>query len=51
MKTRIFLSLQSHHILDIKTSVLYVNNRPHMVTLDYQMDVSAIFPQNQEEHG
>ncbi len=44
-------TLQSHHILDIKTSVLFVNNRPHMVTLDYTMDVSSIFQDNQEEHG
>ncbi|KAK3882098.1 hypothetical protein Pcinc_013505 [Petrolisthes cinctipes] len=30
----------SDHIQDIKTSVLYVNGRPSLVTLDYQMDVS-----------
>jgi len=37
----------SKHIQGIKTSVLYVNNQPNMITLDYQMEVSEIFP---EEH-
>ena len=41
------LTLQSKHIQGIKTSVLYVNNQPNMITLDYQMEVSEIFP---EEH-
>ena len=43
----LLLSLQSKHIQGIKTSVLYVNNQPNMITLDYQMEVSEIFP---EEH-
>jgi glycine N-methyltransferase len=34
----------SKHIQGIKTSVLYVNNKPNMITLDYNMDVSEIFP-------
>merc|ERR1711915_932449 len=29
----------SDHIRDIKTSVLYVNNKPNLITLDYFMDV------------
>ena len=29
----------SNHINDIKTSVLYVNNKPNLITLDYFMDV------------
>lgn len=29
----------SSHINDIKTSVLYVNNRPNLITLDYFMNV------------
>ena len=29
----------SSHINDIKTSVLYVNNKPNLITLDYFMDV------------
>jgi len=33
----------SNHIKDVKTSVLYVNNRASMVTLDYEMDVSSIY--------
>jgi len=33
----------SHHIKDVKTSVLYVNNQPNLVTLDYEMDVSSIY--------
>ena len=41
------LYLQSKHIQGIKTSVLYVNNQPNLITLDYNMEVSEIFP---EEH-
>ena len=29
----------SSHIKDIKTSVLYVNNQPNLITLDYFMNV------------
>merc|ERR1711910_42713 len=29
----------SSHIQDIKTSVLYVNNKPNLITLDYFMNV------------
>ena len=29
----------SSHIKDIKTSVLYVNNKPNLITLDYFMNV------------
>lgn len=29
----------SNHINDIKTSVLYVNNKPNLITLDYFMNV------------
>lgn len=32
----------SEHIKDIKTSVIYVDNRPSVVMLDYIMDTSAI---------
>ncbi|CAH1790727.1 unnamed protein product [Owenia fusiformis] len=32
----------SEHIIDIKTSNLYVNGRPTMVTLDYTMDGSVL---------
>jgi len=32
----------SSHIKDIKTSVLYVNNRPNLITLDYYMAVENI---------
>lgn len=31
--------LQSEHVQDIKTSVLYVNGKASLVTLDYVMDV------------
>jgi len=37
----------SKHINDIKTSVLYVNNKPNLITLDYTMDVQEIFPESQ----
>merc|ERR1712223_1659083 len=33
----------SKHINDIKTSVLYVNNKPNLITLDYTMDVQELF--------
>jgi len=33
----------SQHIVDIKTSVLYVNNTPNLITLDYEMDVSDLY--------
>lgn len=33
----------SEHIVDIKTSVLYVNNAPNLITLDYEMDVSELY--------
>ena len=39
-----YKKFQSKHIQGIKTSVLYVNNKPNMITLDYNMDVSEIFP-------
>ena len=39
----------SNHIKDVKTSVLYVNNRASMVTLDYEMDVSSIYGERQEQ--
>ncbi|XP_071441892.1 glycine N-methyltransferase [Hetaerina americana] len=32
----------SKHTKDIHTSVLYVNGKPHMVTMDYVMDISEI---------
>ena len=35
--------LQSKHIVDIKTSVLYVNNVANLITLDYEMDVSDLY--------
>jgi len=41
---------QSQHIKDIKTSVLYVNNQPNLVTLDYEMDVSEVYPELEAEH-
>merc|ERR1711945_46619 len=31
----------SSHINDIKTSVLYVNNKPNLITLDYFMEVDS----------
>ena len=34
---------QSKHIVDIKTSVLYVNNVANLITLDYEMDVSDLY--------
>ncbi len=41
---------QSKHIKDIKTSVLYVNNQPNLVTLDYEMDVSDVYPELEDSH-
>jgi glycine N-methyltransferase len=41
-------SLQSKHIKDIKTSLVIVNSKPHMVTLDYEMDVSSIYGDDQD---
>ena len=35
---------QSKHIEGIKTSILYVNNQPNLITLDYSMDVKELFP-------
>jgi len=32
----------SKHIKSIKTSVLHVNGKPNLVTLDYEMDVSGV---------
>lgn len=34
-----FVSLQSDLTQDISTSVLWVNNKPHMITLDYTIRV------------
>ncbi|XP_029452595.1 glycine N-methyltransferase [Rhinatrema bivittatum] len=39
--TILILLLQSDLIKDISTSVLWVNNNPHMVTLDYTLQVPA----------
>ena len=39
----VFYIFQSQHIVDIKTSVLYVNNTPNLITLDYEMDVSDLY--------
>lgn len=44
------LIFQSKHIKDIKTSVLYVNNQANLVTLDYEMDVSEVYPELEAEH-
>jgi hypothetical protein len=49
--------LQSQHRTDITTSVLYVNGRPSIVTMDYMIDtsfsngknLSAIDRRNDEE--
>jgi len=41
----------SKHIKDIKTSVLYVNNQPNLVTLDYEMDVAEIYPELEDSHN
>ena len=41
--------IQSQHIKDIKTSVLYVNNQANLVTLDYEMDVSDVYPELEAE--
>ena len=40
-----FVYLQSDHITDIKCSNLYVNSRPTLVTLDYEMDMSIVTSQ------
>ena len=37
------MRFKSEHIVDIKTSVLYVNNAPNLITLDYEMDVSELY--------
>jgi glycine N-methyltransferase len=39
----------SEHIVDIKTSVLYVNNEPSLITLDYEMDASSIFTKPEDK--
>jgi glycine N-methyltransferase len=41
----------SEHIEDIKTSILYVNNHPNLITLDYSMDVSDIFEDPNEHYN
>jgi len=41
---------QSKHIKDIKTSVLFVNNQPNLVTLDYEMDVSDVYPELEDSY-
>merc|ERR1719273_1138912 len=46
---KIFI-ITAKHIQGIKTSVLYVNNQPNMITLDYNMDVSEIFPDDKYSH-
>lgn len=51
------LWLQSQHMIDIRTSVLYVNGKPSIVTMDYMIDtascndkkLSAIDEKNDEE--
>ena len=35
------MKFQSSHILDLKTSILYVNGSATMVQLDYEMDVTT----------
>ena len=47
IKNMIFVWFQSKHIDSIKTSVLYVNNQPNLITLDYTMDVHEILPEEQ----
>jgi len=42
------LSLQSKYIKDIRTSLVIVNSKPHMVTLDYEMDVSSIYGDDED---
>ncbi|KAK7017079.1 hypothetical protein SK128_027487, partial [Halocaridina rubra] len=39
---RNFFYGHSDHVQDIKTSVLYVNGKPSLVTLDYVMDVTGV---------
>lgn len=39
----------SEHISGIKTSVLYVNNQPNLITLDYFMDVSELFGPSEDK--
>lgn len=41
----------SKHIKDIKTSVLFVNNQPNLVTLDYEMDVSDVYPELEDSYN
>lgn len=40
-KITVFFHPQSQHVLDIKTSVLYVNGQASLVTLDYLMDTGG----------
>ena len=48
---RLYFFLQSAHITGIKTSVLYVDNKPHLITLDYNMDVQEIFPEERTRYS
>lgn len=41
----------SQHIVDIKTSILYVNNAPNLITLDYQMDVSELYKESEDQYN
>ena len=49
--TSLSFYLQSKHINGIKTSVLYVNNKPNLITLDYTMDVQELFPDSQTRYN
>jgi hypothetical protein len=46
-----FSVFQSKHIKSIKTSVLHVNGKPNLITLDYEMDVSDMPQKNEADNG
>jgi len=37
-----FMYLQSSHVLGIKCSILHVDGKPAMVTMDYKMDIASL---------
>lgn len=42
---------QSKFIKDIKTSVLYVDGKSHLITLDYEIDVSSMGTRGMDEES
>lgn len=42
----VYALLQSQHMTDIRTSIMYVNGQPSIVIMDYMIDAASSSDQN-----